>query len=104
MATDKIDPLLLEQNTRPSRPELLVSAALHLMSHYAAGEQESGACVRLAAVIERHLTALAELPGLEPVLRATCSQLSEQWADLVEERIRPPAPPSLLMRLVAPVR
>lgn len=89
---------------RTVRPELLVSAALHLMSHYAVGEQDDGRCTRLAAVIERHLKALADLPGLEPVLRATCDQLSEHWADLVERRIHPPAPPGLLMRLVAPIR
>lgn len=93
-----------ERNGPPARPELLMSAALHLMSQYAAGEQESGACVRLAAVIERHLKALAELPGLEPVLRATCRQLSEQWADLVDRRVRPAPAPGLLMRLVAPLR
>jgi hypothetical protein len=104
MAIDKIDPIFLEQDPGPVRPELLVSAALHLMSHYAAGAQENRACLRLAAVIERHLQALADLPGLEPVLRATCSQLSEQWADLVERRLHPPAPPGLLMRLVAPAR
>lgn len=102
MASDDLDPTFPEQDSKPARPELLISAALHLMSHYAAGERENGSCVRLAAVIERHLKALADLPGLEPVLRATCGQLSEQWADVVERRIPPPAQPNLLLRLVRP--
>jgi hypothetical protein len=68
------------------KPELLVSAVLHLMSHYAASE--TGPCLKLGSIIERHLRALADLPELPPVLRATCQQLSEQWANVVE-RTRP---------------
>lgn len=102
MAAEDIDPILPDPNSKPARPELLISAALHLMSHYAAGQQEGASCVRLAAVIERHLKALADLPGLEPVLRATCGQLSEHWADVVERRMRPPPPPGLLLRLISP--
>lgn len=71
-----------------TRPELLVSAVLHLMSHYAANASDAGPCLKLGAIIERHLRALAEFPDLPPVLRATCQQLSEQWAALVE-RTRP---------------
>ena len=69
-------------------PELLVSAVLHLMSHYAANTAESGPCLKLGAIIERHLRALADFPDLPPVLRATCQQLSEQWA-MVVERAQP---------------
>lgn len=71
-----------------TRPELLVSAVLHLMSHYAANAGDSGPCLKLGAIIERHLRALADFPDLSPVLRATCQQLSEQWAAVVE-RTRP---------------
>ncbi len=105
MHSDDLDLEDFDDIRSPARPELLISAALHLMSHYAASEQESrgnGSCVRLAAVIERHLKALADLPGLEPVLRATCNQLSRQWADVVERRIAPPPQPGLLMRLMRP--
>lgn len=70
MAMDKIDSALLADPTRtPAQPELLVSAVLHLMSHYTANVQEGGSCTKLASVIERHLKALADLPDLAPVLR-----------------------------------
>jgi hypothetical protein len=58
-----------ESNSGSAQPELLISAALHLMSHYSANSGEAGACVKLAAVIERHLKALAAMPDLAPVLR-----------------------------------
>lgn len=66
------------------QPELMVSAVLHLMSHYTAnGDDDHGG--RLATVIERHLKALAERADLGPVLRATCQQLSLQWAEVVAQ-------------------
>ncbi len=71
----------------PPQPELLVSAALHLMSHYSA-QAGAAPCVKLASVIERHLKALAGHAGLTPVLRATCQQLSEQWAGVVDRQAR----------------
>ncbi|HEY0844815.1 MAG TPA: hypothetical protein VGE12_05580 [Noviherbaspirillum sp.] len=86
------------------KPELLVSAVLHLMSHYNAARGEKGGCTRLASVIERHLKALAELPDLAPVLRATCRQLSEQWADVVERTMQQSGKRTLFHRLVAGTR
>ncbi|MFZ6743057.1 hypothetical protein ACO0LC_07540 [Undibacterium sp. JH2W] len=75
------------------QPELLVSAVLHLMSHYTVNntnnvtrEEAEQANTKLASVIERHLKVLANLPDLAPVLQATCQQLSEQWAGLVEKK------------------
>ena len=84
---DRTDPLFHSNDQPGQRPDLMLSAVLHLMSHYTANAGESG-CVRLASVIERHLKALAGLPGLAPVLAATCQQLSEQWAGEVE-RVMP---------------
>ncbi len=81
----------------PPQPELLVSAALHLMSHYSA---HGAPCVKLASVIERHLKALSVHEGLTPVLRATCQQLAEQWAGVVDQALRP-ARPTLLGRLLS---
>lgn len=88
MAAEKTDSALLETGSTSAQPELLVSAVLHLMSQYTANLNESGVCVKLASVIERHLKILAGLPDLAPVLRATCEQLAEQWT-LVVERAMP---------------
>lgn len=100
MAIDKADQALQEPNRMPAQPELLVSAVLHLMSHYTTSNQESSACLKLASVIERHLKALADLPDLAPVLRATCQQLSEQWATVVERTMPQPEKLRRLTRLV----
>jgi hypothetical protein len=96
------DPLtdpIFQSGTQPGqRPELMLSAVLHLMSHYTANAGEGG-CVKLASVIERHLKALAALPGLAPVLAATCQQLSDQWANEVERAM--PVQESFLARIMA---
>ena len=79
---------LLSQPNATGKPDILISAVLHLMSHYSRNAQqqdEHRACVRLAAVIERHLTVLSELPGLTPVMHATCQQLAEHWSDLIDQ-------------------
>ena len=87
MATEAMNQFF-EPTDAAIQPELLVSAVLHLMSHYTASSQESRGCTKLASVIERHLKALADLPELAPVLRATCKQLSEQWATVVERAMQ----------------
>ncbi|PRC93619.1 hypothetical protein [Solimicrobium silvestre] len=84
-----------------SRPEILIAAVLHLMSHYSTNNalnKDHGVCVKLAAVIERHLTILSELPDLAPVLRATCEQLSEQWTMVVEHTMPQQSKSGLLAR------
>lgn len=100
MAADQINPASIEASTFPAQPELLVSAVLHLMSHYTANVSESGDCIKLASVIERHLKALANLPNLAPVLRATCQQLSEQWAAVVVRAMPKPEKFNFFARLV----
>lgn len=87
-----------------AQPELLVSSALHLMSHYSASAGQAAPCIKLASVIERHLRALAAHGDLNPVLRATCQQLSEQWAAVVDTGLPKPARPSLFGRLVPSAR
>ena len=87
MVFDHTDPIYLAPANGGQHPELMLSAVLHLMSHYTA---DGKGCVKLASVIERHLKALAALPGLSPVLAATCQQLSEQWAAVVERALPPP--------------
>ncbi|MGB9107061.1 MAG: hypothetical protein WCC39_00100 [Telluria sp.] len=97
--------------TPSTRHALLVAALLHLMSQYTlrgAGrgtrndDDTEGPCVKLAAVIERHLDALARLPDAEPVLRATCEQLRVKWEDLVDSRLPPPGKRPLFARLFRP--
>jgi hypothetical protein len=101
MAINGINPALFESTSTPSQPELLVSAVLHLMSHYTANIGETGTCIKLASVIERHLKALADLPELAPVLRATCQQLSEQWTTVVDRAMPRPEKRTLFTRLVS---
>jgi hypothetical protein len=91
MESHFVDTSLTTPPLAPPQPELLLSAALHLMSHYSAQANASGACVKLAAVIERHLKALSGHADLAPVLRATCAQLSEHWAGVVEASLAKPA-------------
>lgn len=100
MAADNMDFSLPKAGGTSAQPELLVSSVLHLMSHYTAGGNHNGAAVKLACAIERHLKALADLPHLTPVLRATCRQLSEQWAAIVERALPPPEKNSLFVRLM----
>ena len=92
---------LLEPAEVPTKPELLVSALLHLMSHYTAHLQEKDKCLRLAAVIERHLKVLSTLPGLSPLLQATCQQLADDWSNLVEQNLPRQEKPKLMSRLVS---
>ena len=101
MVVEKINPAFIEPNSAPAQPELLVSAVLHLMSHYIENTQETTGCTKLASVIERHLKALADLPNLAPVLRTTCSQLSEQWGTVVEKTMRQPEKYPLFSKLIA---
>jgi hypothetical protein len=101
MNADQINPAFVESGAFSPQPEVLVSAVLHLMSHYSANAGESGDCVKLASVIERHLKALADLPELAPVLRATCRQLTEQWALVVERAMPQPRKSGLFARFMA---
>ena len=101
MADHEMHSALLESGAGSAQPELLVSSVLHLMSHYNANMNESGVCVKLASVIERHLKALADLPDLAPVLRATCQQLAEQWAAVVERTMPQPEGRNLFGRLMS---
>jgi hypothetical protein len=86
-------------------PEMLIASVLHLMSHYLADIDNAGTGANLSVAIERHFQALSNMPGVPPVLRGTCSQLSQQWGPLVASastRVRAkPAGTSILDRLMA---
>jgi hypothetical protein len=92
--------LLTPQNFG-NQNSLLVASLLHMMSHYGAHTQGEEPCVKLAAVIERHLTALSRLPGVDPVLRATCEQLSETWGDMVDVKLPAPTKRNFFARFMA---
>ena len=97
------DTILIDINAHNIAPELLVSAVLQRISQYNTRSLGTGDCAQSAATIEYHLRTLADLPTLAPVLRATCQQLSEQWA-LVGERAMPKHPRSastFLTRLIS---
>ncbi|NYE58883.1 hypothetical protein FHW58_000035 [Duganella sp. 1224] len=104
MAIDYSNPIFLAPSHGGHNPELMLSAVLHLMSHYTAGRDDAGGCVKLASVIERHLKALASLPDLAPVLSATCAQLSEQWAGEVERNMHEQDKTNFLRRIMARAR
>ena len=84
----------------PQRHAVMLASLLHLMSHYTARDEKDRPCVRLASVIERHLCALARLPDLDPVLRATCEQLRERWAGLVDDAMPQPVKRNFLERIM----
>jgi hypothetical protein len=111
MDDDLLDELDTPTGRHTPRNELLVAALLHLMSQYTVniavnnaaacnGARGEGPCVKLASVIERHLTALARLPDADPVLRTTCEQLSVKWAALVDRAMPAPARRPLLARIL----
>jgi hypothetical protein len=84
-------------NSIPAHPDLLVAAVLHLMSHYVSGPFDAARRDSLAEVIERHLSELVALPGLSPILRATCEQLATHWTGL---RAAPTPPIGWLRRIL----
>jgi hypothetical protein len=98
------DPFAVEAPLPPQgshqRDAVMLASLLHLMSHYTARGENDRPCVRLASVIERHLCALARLPGIDPVLRATCEQLGEKWAALVDEGMPRPVKRNFLERIL----
>lgn len=98
MASHDTNPALFEPIKAPVHPELLISAVLHLMTHYTSNTDTHG-CTRLASVIERHMIALAELPDLAPVLKATCRHLADEWANVVERAMPQPERAGFFTRL-----
>ena len=94
------EPSILPAPDMRHRDAVMIASLLHLMSHYTARDEKDKPCVRLASVIERHLCALARLPDLDPVLRATCEQLCERWAALVDEAMPRPVKRNFLERII----
>ncbi len=55
----------------------LLASALHLMSAYARRTPEG--CALLAEVVSRHLEDISRSPESNAILRATCSDLVDDW-------------------------
>jgi hypothetical protein len=71
----RMPPFAATADIDAAKPEVIVSAALYLMSSYGC----SGGCPKLAHVIVKHLRILSERHDLPSVLRSTCTSLVEQW-------------------------
>ena len=100
------DAILIDINDANTPPELLLSAVLQRISQYTTRNQTSTGSAQAAELIEHHLHMLSDLPSLTPVLRATCQQLSEQWASVAEqtaeyaEKLSKPPRSSFITRLI----
>jgi hypothetical protein len=81
--------------------EFLISAVLQLISRHGTLAADTEAAAHSAATIEQHLKTLAALPDMEPILRATCLQLSEQWGMLLEQQQPKPTPSAFITRLIS---
>jgi hypothetical protein len=82
--------------------ELLLSGVLQMISQHIVDADPNPDHARLSAArIERRLTTLSNLPDMEPVLRATCQQLCEQWGALSEQHVRKPASSTFITRLIS---
>lgn len=79
------------------RPEVIVASTLYLISSWVF-DPTPCAC-RLKAIVA-HLERMMEMPGLDPVLRATALQLHESWhrvaQNLDAERLQKDDPVALL--------
>jgi hypothetical protein len=74
----------LTQGQNSTRSDVIVSAALYLMSR-----PNAGSCPRLTHVIVNHLRILSARDDLGPVLCATCSQLLDQWECRLQTLVPP---------------
>ena len=83
-------PFAATANLDATKPEVIVSAALYLMSSYGC----NGGCPRLANVIVKHLRILAGRDDLPPVLCSTCASLAEQWEIKLHAMLPAAMPPA----------
>ncbi|MCX7891686.1 MAG: hypothetical protein N2544_04860 [Burkholderiales bacterium] len=85
------------------RADILLSAALYLISRYAAAAAQGSVCSRLAVSIQCHLEILAERTDVARLVRDTCGLLAEEWRRSVANEAERPCGPALLA-LVARAR
>lgn len=104
ISLDTTQPITTHIQEYQAPPELLVSAVLHLLSQYNRKNLANSICIQSATTIERHLRILSDWPGVAPVLRATCQQLSDQWALMVARAIPKPERSTFITRLISSTR
>jgi hypothetical protein len=62
-----------------ARSDLILSAALYLISRYATAATQGQVCRRLGVSIQCHLEILAERGDVSSLVRDTCALLAEEW-------------------------
>jgi hypothetical protein len=68
-----------DENHDATRTDLILSAALYLVSRYATAATQGHVCQRLAVSIQCHLEILAERTDASALVRDTCALLAEEW-------------------------
>lgn len=79
-----------------TRPDLLLSATLYLISRHAAAAAQGHVCQRLAVSIQCHLEILAERTDVSGLVRDTCALLAEEWRASLAHEERVACGPALL--------
>jgi hypothetical protein len=62
-----------------TRTDLILSAALYLITRYAESAARGVTCPRLAVSIQCHLEILAERSDVSRLVRDTCALLADEW-------------------------
>jgi hypothetical protein len=62
-----------------TRTDLILSAALYLITRYAESAARGVTCPRLAVSIQCHLEILAERSDVSGLVRDTCALLADEW-------------------------
>lgn len=65
---------MFSPSPRASRPEIVISALIYLMSSY-----RRTPCPRLAQCVAGHLECLSRHPGADPVIREVCAGMVDEW-------------------------
>ena len=71
------------------RPEVIVATTLYLISGWMF---DPAPCACRVKAIVAHLERMMEMPGIDPVLRATALQLHESWYRVARRMDDTPAP------------
>lgn len=79
-----------------TRPDLILSAALYLISRYATAATQGQVCRRLGVSIQCHLEILAERSDVSALVRDTCALLAEEWRGALAQEENVACGPALL--------